>query len=419
MTRRPDEPRRIARAAGLALSLLGLTVGAEAEPEIDADLVQRVTLGPARGASPMTGVNGARTRQANFVLPSSITVGWRARVTGPVTLEPVVDATGRIVVLHERGSLSQLDARGRQEWSLRLGDAAPSVGPALLSDGVRVVLNHDNRLLRISEEGRLLGSTATQLSGKAAPLLPLEDGGLVLAVEGALLRLDHQGRAIARAQLGQAVAGVLKTDSGVLAVSRAGSVYRFYGTGKLTHKGELGQHVGALAWSGSTLYAVTEARTLVGFDVASQTARVLYTTPPSASLANWIALGSHAIFVASSDGTLRGLGPSGKELLRSLVSDPQRGGTRQGALRASMPLALADRGRQLLVTQPGAESLLIERDGAHRRIAGSACLSPVSLTPLISRGVLLTCRNGELSALQESRKPGGANRASAGSVIQE
>ena len=90
---------------------------------------------------------------------------WRARVTGPVTLEPVVDERGRIALLHERGSFSMLTSTGTTSWSVRLGDAAPGASPAVLSDGTLAVYNFDDRLLRLDRNGNLLSSTQLGLKG--------------------------------------------------------------------------------------------------------------------------------------------------------------------------------------------------------------------------------------------------------------
>src|SRR5688572_11151700 len=118
-----------------------------AQGDIDADLVQRRTVGPAPASAATSASTVSRSRRADFAFPGSMKVQWRARVTGPITLEPVVDRAGRIVVLHERGSLSMLDRTGTSAWSVRLGDATPGVSPAVLSDGSFAVYNFDDRLL--------------------------------------------------------------------------------------------------------------------------------------------------------------------------------------------------------------------------------------------------------------------------------
>src|SRR5690606_2979368 len=165
---------------------------------------------------------------------------WRARVTGPVTLEPVVDDKGRIVLLHERGSLSMLSDAGKPSWSLRLGDATPGVSPALLSDGTIADYNVDGRLLRIARAGNLVGCAQLGLKGKPASLLPLENGGAALAVEDDLVRVDHRGEVVARAEAEHVIAELVSSRGSVIAVDKQGRVYRFHATGVMNPQGTLG-----------------------------------------------------------------------------------------------------------------------------------------------------------------------------------
>src|SRR5690606_24467386 len=170
LPRRRSRLLECARLAAVAFTTSSVTVG---QTGIEADLVQRASVGQPAATSPTHASTTGRTRRATFEFPTNMQVVWRARVTGPVPLEPVVDDKGRIVLLHERGSLSMLSDAGKPSWSLRLGDATPGVSPALLSDGTIAVYNFDDRLLRIDRAGNLVGSTQLGLKGKPASLLPL------------------------------------------------------------------------------------------------------------------------------------------------------------------------------------------------------------------------------------------------------
>ncbi len=387
-----------------AFSTLGLrAVAALAQASADPNLVHRALLGPPPGPSPMALVDGSRAQRAHFEFPQEIGVNWRARVTGPVTAEPVVDQLGRVVIVHERGSLSELDAKGATRWSLRLGDAAPSTGPALLSGGVRVVLNHDNRLLRISEDGKLLGSHATGLSGAAKPLLPLRDGGLALAAGNSVLRLDQAGRAIARAELTGDALMLLALGARVLVVSESGAVQRFYATGKLLDQGHFGHRLRNVALRDGTLYAVTADNQLMSLELKTRAIRTLFKASQGKGLLPQLALGVDSVHVMGQDGILRRISGTGHEVTQTSFSGgPADSGGALGALRGSSALMLADQHDRLIVARAGAETLLIQADGSQQRIAGSACLSPSALTPLSGNGVLLTCRSGELIAMARS-----------------
>ena len=395
------------RAIALSLGLTSLVAEqlALAGSSVDPDLVQHVSVGVPQGPAPMGAVRPSRSRQAPFSFPDNMNVRWRARVTGPITLEPVIDRAGSIVVLHERGSLTQLSPNGKSEWSLRLGDAAPSTGPALLSDGIRVVLNHDNRLLRIDDKGEVLSGTRTGLNGRAIPLLPLPEGGLALAAADGLLRLDHHGSPVARASTDADIVALLGSADGVLAVTEPGTVFRFYGTGKLVVRGHFGDRISAVALSGTTLYGITADQRLVSLELTNQRTTTLYSALPSKPLLPWLAVGRRAVHIASPDGTVRGFAASGRELLHTQVAAHPVGAVNAPLLPSSMPPGLADRDNRLMVARAGAETVLLGSEGARVSIGGSACLSPNALTPMVDGHVLLTCRNGELIAMGGDGSP--------------
>lgn len=331
-----------------------------------------------------------------------MSVAWRARVTAPVTLEPVVDAQGNLFLLHERGSLSSLDKAGKMRWSLRLGDAAPAIAPSILSDGALVVVNHDQRVLRIDPGGTLLGSTDLGLKGKPSALLPLVNGGAAIAIGDTLAQLDHDGQLVARTQAESTIVSLLQSNRGVLAVTENGEVYRVHGTGRMSMNGAFGHKVHAVALARSELFAVAAGQQLISLNLDNQRARTLFTAPATRSLQAWLALGERAVYVATTDSAVRGFDPAGKELLRVVLGDSDSNHGAPALLPSSFPPALADRGHQLMIARPGSETLLLEPDGSHRRIAGSACLSPTALVPLGEQRVLLACRNGELLSMQKS-----------------
>jgi len=371
-----------------------------AQGDIDADLVQRTTVGPAPASAATSATTVTRSRRADFAFPASMKVEWRARVTSPITLDPVVDRSGRILVLHERGSLSMLDGKGTSAWSVRLGDATPGVSPAVLSDGTFAVYNFDDRLLRIDLRGHLASSTQLGLKGRPSALLPLRNGGILLAVDDNLVQLDQRGHPIARAHAEHPLAELVQSAAfGVLAIDKERHVHRFHATGQLSPQGAFGTGVAAVALAGEVLFAVTTGHQLLSLNLRSQTVRTLFSAAPNKTLQPWLTLGRNGVFIASSDGTLRGLSHGGRDLMRLVLGDgdsDRPGGT---LLPSATTPALADKESHLMLASAGSETLLVQADGSHRRVPNSACLSPTSLTPMPRQRVLLTCRNGEIIAL--------------------
>jgi hypothetical protein len=322
--------------------------------------------------------------------------------------------------MHERGTLTQLNDDGKSEWSVRLGDASPSTGPVLLSDGTRAVLNHDNQLLRISEEGRVLTETPTGLRGKPSPLLPLADGGVAIAVGDVLLRANHRGEVSVRAHADAAIGMLFWSRGGVLAVAVTGRVFQFQATGKLIEKGHFNRKVAAVALSRDSLYAVTTDQQLVSVNLRTRALKTLFSAAPNKNLWPWLAIGKRAVFVATTDGGVRALWGAGPELTRFIASTRAAGGRGPGSLLSSAPVGLADLGNHLALAQAGSELLVHAPDGSYYGVPGGACLSPVALLPLATQSILLTCRNGELLAIaprNATNKPTSPRRGGR-SVIQ-
>ena len=405
--------RDLARLLVLLLTPSSVTL---AQTGVDADLVQRATVGPPAAAAPTSAAAVTRARRAPFEFPKAMEVRWRARVTGPITLEPVVDPTGRIVLLHERGSLSMLSDTGTSAWSVRLGDATPGVSPALLSNGNVAVYNFDDRLLFIDRAGKLRNSTQLGLKGRASALLPLQRGGVALAVDDQLVLVDHRGELVARAETEDNIAELLQARTGVIAVDKLGKVYRFHATGQLSPLGTFGRSVSAVALSGDTLFAITAGQILMSFKLETQTARTIFSAAPNKSLQPWLALGPKTVYFAASDSTLRGLSYAGRERMRLLLGDSDPTRPVAALLPSATTPALADAGSQVLLASAGSDAIIVEADGSHRRIASSACLSPLSLTPLPRQRVLVTCRNGELLALAPARGATPAPAAATGAA---
>jgi len=400
---------RVLRARACLLRCVSLALTATtavlAQTDVDADLVQRATVGPPAAIAPTSASAVTRARQANFEFPPSMQVLWRARVTGPVTLEPVVDERGRIALLHERGSFSMLSSTGTSAWSVRLGDAAPGASPALLSDGTLAVYNFDDRLLRLDADGNLLSSTQLGLKGRPSALLPLERGGVALAVDQSLVQLDQRGEVVAHAEAEHPIVELLQSRSGVLAVDRQGNIQRFHATGQLSPQGSFGRGVIAVALSGQTLFAVTGGQHLMSFQLGTQTARTIFSAAPSKTLQPWLALGPKTIYLAASDGTLRGLSHTGRARMRLGLGDGDPNRPMAALLPSATTPALADAGARVMLAGAGSETIVVDADGSHHPIASSACLSPTSLTPMPKQRVLMTCRNGELLALAAARTP--------------
>jgi DNA-binding beta-propeller fold protein YncE len=351
----------------------------------------------------MAGVSAARAQRAPYALPGSLKIGWRARVTAPLSFDPVADTGTKIVIVHERGTISQLDGSGKTEWSLRLSDATPNAGPALLSDGSRAILNHENTLVRLSRRGAVLSRTPTDLNGTAGPLLALKDGGLAISAKNRLVRIDHRALPIGQAEATCHVLTLVESSAGVMAVCKTGVVYRFYSTGKLSEVGRFEADLRTAALAGGALYAITSDHRLLSLDLTHKLSVTLFRAAPKQNLIEWLALTPEAVHIASADGIVRAISPTGKPVWQtaSVASTPASSSI--ATALGSVLVGVTGSNGRLAIARAGSELLLLEKDVSRKQTSGAACLSPTALTPIGGGRLLLSCRSGELFGLEASR----------------
>jgi hypothetical protein len=397
--------RRLALAlAAIAIASLGIASLGRAQ-SVDPSLPQRLVVGPPSGHAPLHRVDAARTGRSTLALPSAPKVLWRARAQGGVHKPVAVDELGAIVVAGDGGQLSQLSRTGKLEWTLGLGGSRPLTGPVILGDGARVVLGSDGELSAVDPSGKLRRRQRlpVAMSGRAAPPLPLSDGGLALGVGSHVLLLEATGALRGQANAPAAVEALVQGPAGLVFVTERGDVFGWQLPAAPRRIGSFGGRAdeGAAAFGGRLLAVVNRAR-LVELDLTSGALRVLADLP-SLQGPPAIARSGHTR-ITTYDGLLLGHDRTGKETLRVSL-EPGAGLADAGASLATglgAPPVLVDASGRVGFARPDVDFGVVDTEGKVKFAAGASCVAPVGLVPAGQGRMLVACASGILWMLGDS-----------------
>jgi hypothetical protein len=380
-----------------ALVLSGEALGHPADPTI----AQERRIGRPPGYASVFRLDAARTGQTRSPLPRKPKALWRARIADNIDLAPAVDEKSAIVVAGA-SSLTQLSSAGKLEWSLRLPHAAPVSGPILTSGGSRVILNSDGELLTVSRSGDVSQRVQLPFNGirSAAPALPLHDGGLLLAIEGEVLRLDASGSIRAATRVNDEVRTLIQGPKSFLVVTEFGDVHEWVPPQSAVKRGNFGGRASqGAALSGPTrLSAVIDHTQIVDFDffVGARRQRARSST--------WILHGPPTITPAqetrilTSDGMLLGHTPSGRETLRVLLeaAGGAKGPPAPASTVSAAPPLIVDRSGFVALARPSFPLAVVNPTGEVVSAEGVGCADPIAVVPAGAARLLLACRSGQL-----------------------
>lgn len=394
---------RTSRGASAAL-LLAFASSLGTAWALDPTLAHELRVGTPRGFAISARLDAARTGRAHSALPRNPRIVWRSRVTGSIDWPAVIDQHGSIALV-STVSLTQISSVGAVEWVLGFESAPPVTAPALTSDGLRVLLTASGELLGISARGhiRKRAQLPLRVVRSAVPLLPLEDGGLIVATSGDVLRLDANYAIVAQARVNDEVRSVVVSGHGLLIATELGDVYGWASPVPLTKLGSFGGRTpeGAALSSPERLTAVVDHARIVDFDVVTHS-RFLRTSSAGAALLGPPAITAHGESrVLSTDGLLLGHDPAGRETVHMAVELAPNGAERGFALAGAAPPLLVDPQGLVAFARPGSQVGVVDLNGEIRTADGSGCFDPVSLTPAGPARLLLACRSGQLWLLSD------------------
>lgn len=374
-------PRGLRQGLELALGALALATSTVGSPG-----PERHVLGPPRGAAALDGVSGARDHSSAGALPRAPRVLWTRTIAGGIACNLLADDAGRVIVAGP-GRLSQLGADGSLEFARSYAFSRP-LAAALLNDGTRVLLTEAPELVGLSERGAPRFSVRLSGVNLASPsLLPLWDGGVLVALGAWVLSYDARGRLTSSVELDERVRLTLQNGRDVVLVGARGGAHRWSAHAGARRVGSFGRAVlDAMLTPGGSLVASLADDELAELSLASGQVtplRALATSPGAARRT----LDGSSWLSTSADGAL---------LLR-------RGGepsTSLPELSASPLLWLQDI-EGTLVTASALGGLVFHRSDEGRETLPLRCNEPLSLVPVAPGRIALGCRSGELWLIAE------------------
>jgi hypothetical protein len=253
-----------ARTAAFVLGALVAAVVAGAIASAQTMDVQRprtfVVGAPASGVR-VERLDAARTGRSRTALPAgSVRVEWRASLGVPTEWSPLVDASGNLLIIGNRGEIVSTTSDGDERWRLATGALQPGPG-ALLSDGTLVFADAAGEAVAV-RDGAVRWRARFGRSDAARPApVPLDDGGVVVATTHDLAAFDAEGHERARTTLPEATAFPLVAALGrIVAVTASGVVWTWSpGAPEPTRVGSFGGPIddGAGLADDHTLVAIT------------------------------------------------------------------------------------------------------------------------------------------------------------------
>ncbi|MSP25000.1 MAG: hypothetical protein EXR75_07520 [Myxococcales bacterium] len=244
------------------------------------DAPRSEVVGAPRGYAPRDRIDAGRTGRTTTELPTPLARWrWQRELTAGLELPPVVDAEGAVSAWLVTGEVVRVDREGKISWRRRTTCSPGGVAPVLTSDGSVALVCADGSIERIDRAGALrpaapldraapLGATALRVT--ATPL-GRDDGGLDIALDDELVRVDASGRVTARTGLGRgqrAVGGLVRIGAAVIATGEDGTVWRWQPPSAAVVLGSFGGSVaGGAAYLGPrALVGVVANARVVAFD---------------------------------------------------------------------------------------------------------------------------------------------------------
>ena len=374
-------------AARLAAGLGFIAAAASGYPALAAELVSAAPhtlyVGTPRGYATAPHVDAARTRHSpGLPAPDDAHIAWRRQIPGGIGGNVVVDDAGRIFAAG-LSRVTQLGADG----TLQFTEPAPfstAVAAALLSDGSRALLTRDGHVMGWSESGAPAFDVLLSAPPPSAQstLLPLPDGGLLIAVGAWLFELDATRTLRVHAALPAAVDHTLLLGTRALAVDEQGSLFEWDRSEQPRALGAFGAPASAVLADGGVVVALTAKQTLERLDPSSGVRGELARLDPGT--APLLALVEHERWLAMrSDGTWLVAEPGAKV--------PGAGSPQTGINQAD---ALVDPPGRVAWWAANAPLHLETAPGVGRELPEVRCAVPAGLVPAGPSQLVAACGSG-------------------------
>jgi hypothetical protein len=357
--------------------------------EVDPTLYHRYSLFPARTA--------VSTQAAE--LPRRPKVAWKLRVAGGIAEPPTVSPEGSVLLALSTPILTQYDARGRLEFSARLGASAAATSPIVLGDGRRLVLTEAAEAICFSRRGVFLSRKALPFGALDATtsIAPMPDGGLLLASGRRVVRLD--------ATLGVVTATHFDADVRIalggeppLVVESNGAVFELGSDGRALRRGTFAARVDAATrLDRSRVLAIVNNHQLSELDTQQELVTTRFADANLNLYPTIAATQSGEARALTSGDALLGIGADGRERFRAALP------ALLGPAGASSAEIVVDERGGALISRAGFDLVAVDADGGVFRVDGSACAEPLRPAGMVAGSAVFACRSGVVLRVDEAR----------------
>jgi hypothetical protein len=378
---------------GIACLLFGLGLATSGRgEELDPSVPVRLAVRPARGAAVADRLDLGATNLSRVRLPRDPVVTFQVRVTGSVIGSPLADERGRLLVAHGTGRLTELDARGKTTWTLRVGELLGA--PVALGGARALAVTKSAEVLAVSSQGRVISRERLPFDELEGQLVaaPAADGGAIVAAGARYVRVDEVGAVVLTGTAQSQLGAVFDWRGSTLLVEREGRVLGRAPALDPTVIANFGAPVPRASLVGDRLFAIVGEHALAVLDLRTRRIERRF-ADPLVFLRDLTLNESGAARLLASRGMVVELDPTFAETGRvMLLSD--------GALGESVTL-IADREGTLLAVMNGAPLLLAPRGGEPSAVASTGCPDPLRPTPLVDGVLVIGCRSGVLRGLSD------------------
>jgi hypothetical protein len=276
----------------------------------------------------------------------------------------------------------------------------------LTTRGERVVLTGAGELVYFTRSGDVVRrlQLASAPLRTDAPLLPLEDGGVLVAAAGDVSRLTPSAGVRHVARFNDEVRTLLESPAGLVVTTELGDVHLWSPPPAPRKVGSFAGRVstGAALVGGRRVIASVDQARLVEVDLSTRTRRVRVSVPGLLFQGAPVLTAGQETRILSFEGTLLGHEPGGQETLRVALTAGAASPDRRPATHfgGAPPLVLDARGTCAFAL-PNAEVGVVTADGDVRIAPEASCVDPVTLVPAGPGRMLLACRSGQLMLIGE------------------
>jgi hypothetical protein len=316
---------------------------------------------------------------------------WVFQATGALAGPAAIDVDGRVLVATRSGQVTQLSPEGKVEWSRQLKGEI-TAQPVIGIDGERYVATATAMLVGWTATGE--ESVRTSLShsgGPSAPLVPVIDGTLLVAIGRDVLRVEPDGARRSLATFQEEVHSLAVNRDTVAVLGNTGTVYAWRDPDGPNPIGTLsGRPTTPAVLAGNTLATVTDGKDLVAIDLDSGLRRTLF----EGARVTAVTVYDGRFIAASTDGAIRTFDRIGTVLSEVAAwTAPQ-----PGAPTTDVSDILATHAG-VFVVAPGRGIAFAGWHGGSEWLEPGHCHRPASARAGGAGQVVLTCDEGTVAQL--------------------